>query len=194
MIYIMIPPFEIEVEANEYEKLPEKQGIYFFFDSEGELLYIGKTNNLLMRMKNHFSAPHSGHLAKDKDKIQKIAFFTVEEPMERDIYEIYEINNLQPKLNRQNAYYRPKTKLDPKTKQKEKQEKIPLPELYTVAQVAEILRMKPYKVRKLLKEKKLKGFQLPGGQWRISEDQIKKFLNRRTTECIWREEKEAQKY
>lgn len=153
----MIPPFEIEVEANEYEKLPEKQGIYFFFDSEGELLYIGKTNNLLMRMKNHFSSPHSGHLAKYKDKIQKIAFFTAEDP-------------------------------------KEKQEKIPLPELYTVAQVAEILRMKPYKVRKLLKEKKLKGFQLPGGQWRISEDQIKKFLNRRTTECIWREEKEAQKY
>lgn len=184
MIYIMLPPFDIEVEADEYEKLPEKEGVYFFFDAKGELLYIGKTNNLLMRMKNHFSSPHSGPLAKYKNKIKKISFFVAENPMERDIYEIYAINTLKPKLNRQNAYYQSKPRMDSETKQKEKKEEkqkeTPGPYFYKIDQVAEFLQMEPKEVKKLLKERKLAGYRLPGGQWRISEDQIKEFLNRKT--------------
>lgn len=48
--------------------------------------------------------------------------------------------------------------------------------IYTIAEVAEILRVKDYTVREWLREGKLKGFKA-GNRWRVKESELKKMTN-----------------
>ena len=43
---------KLEIE-NEIEKIPRKSGIYFFFDKNNQLLYIGKAVSLHFRLIEH---------------------------------------------------------------------------------------------------------------------------------------------
>ncbi|WP_040500080.1 GIY-YIG nuclease family protein, partial [Helicobacter pullorum] len=43
-----------ETLAATLKKLPNKSGVYHYFDSEGRLLYIGKAKNLKNRIKSYF--------------------------------------------------------------------------------------------------------------------------------------------
>ncbi len=43
------------MDKAELETLPEKPGVYFFFDDQDEILYIGKSVNLKKRVCDHFS-------------------------------------------------------------------------------------------------------------------------------------------
>lgn len=49
-------------------------------------------------------------------------------------------------------------------------------EFYTAEEVAEVLRLHPYTVRRLCREKKVPAFKF-GGQWRFRKDKIDKMLN-----------------
>ncbi|TSC91808.1 MAG: excinuclease ABC subunit C [Parcubacteria group bacterium Licking1014_17] len=35
--------------------MPDKPGVYFFFDSKGEIIYIGKSSNLKNRLRSYFN-------------------------------------------------------------------------------------------------------------------------------------------
>ena len=49
-----------------------------------------------------------------------------------------------------------------------------LPEAYTAEDVAQYLKLHPYTVRRLAREKKIPAFRV-GGQWRFRKDEIDKW-------------------
>lgn len=79
--------------------------IYFFYDSEDNLLYIGKSNCFKMRMKQHFS---KATIEKEPWKTEvdknKIVLFRCENPTDLELYETYFINKYKPKYNVEKVY------------------------------------------------------------------------------------------
>ena len=72
--------------------------IYRFIDINGNIIYVGKTNNLKVRISNHLST--KGHLQKECYKeIYKIEFMVVTSDILMDIKELYYINLYKPKFN-----------------------------------------------------------------------------------------------
>jgi excisionase family DNA binding protein len=50
-------------------------------------------------------------------------------------------------------------------------------EFYTVDEVAKVLRLHPYTVRRLCREKRVPAFKF-GGQWRFDRAKIKKLIDK----------------
>lgn len=72
--------------------------VYRFLDKSGDVIYVGRTENLKNRIKQHFSS--SGHLSGEcYDKVDVIEYTTFNTKPEMDIYEIYYINKWKPKYN-----------------------------------------------------------------------------------------------
>ena len=90
----------------DYHRIPrDKGGMILFFNKEDDLLFVGKARKLRPRVKKHFEdtvSPIKNH----RDEVYKIAVFTVEDPMERDIYETYILNTLQAKYNIDKVFYK----------------------------------------------------------------------------------------
>ncbi len=53
------------------EDLPTKTGVYYFFDEEGKIIYIGKSTNLKKRINQYFTsdAPKAKAIQKDIDRV-----------------------------------------------------------------------------------------------------------------------------
>lgn len=54
---------------------------------------------------------------------------------------------------------------------------VDFPNLLTVSDVADRLRVEPRTVRKWLQEQRLIGLRLPGGDWRVLPEDFAAFLN-----------------
>lgn len=82
-----------------YEKEKGKTNyIYRFINKNGEVIYIGKTNNISARIHNHLS--DSGHLTKEcYEQIDKIQFMITGSHILTDIKELYYINLYKPQFN-----------------------------------------------------------------------------------------------
>jgi excisionase family DNA binding protein len=52
-------------------------------------------------------------------------------------------------------------------------------ETFTIDEVAEALKLHPYTVRRLCRERKIPAFKF-GGQWRFKKEDIERWVNRRT--------------
>ncbi|EMI9087310.1 excinuclease ABC subunit C [Bacillus cereus] len=59
-----------------------------------ELLFVGKARKVRQRIKNH------------RDEVYRIDVCIVEDPMEREIYETYMINEFQAKYNMDKVFYK----------------------------------------------------------------------------------------
>lgn len=94
--------------------------VYFFYDSNDALLYIGKSISLINRLKSHFSKKS---LEVDVWKYtidkQNIVIYKCDNPTDMDLYETYFINKYKPIYNSEKVFnYSPKIKLpelEPKT-------------------------------------------------------------------------------
>jgi excinuclease UvrABC nuclease subunit len=76
----------------------ERGGIFMFYNSKDELLFVGKARKLRQRIKKHFEdtvSPIKNH----RDEVAKIEVYFVEDPVEREIYEIYIANKFKAKYN-----------------------------------------------------------------------------------------------
>lgn len=72
--------------------------IYRFLNKDNEILYIGKSKNLKIRINNHFSK--QGHLPKKcYEDVYKIEFMIIFSTLFMDLKEIYFINKYKPKYN-----------------------------------------------------------------------------------------------
>ncbi|PDY46763.1 nucleotide excision repair endonuclease [Bacillus pseudomycoides] len=83
----------------------DKGGIFMFYNINDELLFVGKARKIRQRIKKHFEdnvSPIQAH----RDEVYRIDVCIVEDPMEREIYETYIINELQAKYNVDKVFYK----------------------------------------------------------------------------------------
>lgn len=76
----------------------DKGGIILFYNNKDELLFVGKARKLRQRVKKHFDDSVSP-LKNHRNEVAKISVLFVEEPMEREILEVYLINTQYAKYN-----------------------------------------------------------------------------------------------
>ncbi|MER2122084.1 MAG: nucleotide excision repair endonuclease [Solibacillus sp.] len=82
----------------------DRGGIFFFYNEKNELLFVGKARKIRQRIKKHFEdnvSPMKNHRA----EIHKIEVYEIEDPMEREIYETYAINQFQSKYNIDKVFF-----------------------------------------------------------------------------------------
>jgi excinuclease UvrABC nuclease subunit len=95
-----------EYGFTDYHKIPrDKGGIILFFNASDDLMFVGKARKLRPRVKKHFEDQVSP-IKKYRDEVYKIAVITVEDAMEREIYETYIINTLQAKYNIDKVFFK----------------------------------------------------------------------------------------
>lgn len=81
--------------------LPNKPGVYKYFDSDGNIIYVGKAKNLKKRVSSYFSKNHYEDF-KTKllvSKIKKIEYTIVDTEMDALLLENSLIKEFQPKYN-----------------------------------------------------------------------------------------------
>ena len=80
--------------------------VYFFYDQNNTLLYIGKTTNLFRRFEQHFSKQVGNKEPWKKDvDIKKTILVSCTTECDLDIYETYFINKYEPLHNRDKVFY-----------------------------------------------------------------------------------------
>lgn len=83
----------------------EKGGIFMFYNDKDELLFVGKARKLRPRIKKHFEDTVS--VIKDhRNEVTKIEVCMIEDPVHREIYETYIINELKAKYNVDKVYFK----------------------------------------------------------------------------------------
>jgi excinuclease ABC subunit C len=84
------------------KNIPQKPGIYQYFDEEGELIYIGKAKNLKNRVSSYFNKDNYKVNAKTRvlvGKIRKITFTIVDSEIDAWLLENSLIKKHQPRYN-----------------------------------------------------------------------------------------------
>ncbi|OGF31006.1 hypothetical protein A2223_02820 [Candidatus Falkowbacteria bacterium RIFOXYA2_FULL_35_8] len=82
------------------KKLPSTPGIYFFYNSQKQIIYIGKATNLHTRVKSYFQAKKTDRPIETMiSKINNIKFLQTDSVLEAIILEAQQIKKLQPIYN-----------------------------------------------------------------------------------------------
>lgn len=91
-------PKEKKVTKDKTSIIPIEPGVYFFYDKKGKLLYIGKSNNLEERVKNHFNQPtyRDNFFIKE---VNKVGYIPLSSEVEALILESQLIKKKEPKFN-----------------------------------------------------------------------------------------------
>ena len=79
--------------------IPEKPGCYLWKDKNQNILYIGKSKNLLKRTKQYFDKSHNGRITKLVRNIADVDYIVVKNENEALILENNLINKHKPKYN-----------------------------------------------------------------------------------------------
>lgn len=90
-----IPPLLNEDTLN---NLPEEAGIYYFYDPEGDVIYVGKSTNIKKRVFSHFSDTKKP--LDFKQKIADISYELTGSELVALLWEADEIKRLKPLYNR----------------------------------------------------------------------------------------------
>jgi excinuclease UvrABC nuclease subunit len=80
-------------------------GIFMFYNDNEELLFVGKARKLRPRIKKHFEDTVSA-IKMNRDEVTKIDVCMIEDPVHREIYETYIINELKAKYNVDKVLFR----------------------------------------------------------------------------------------
>ena len=82
-------------------QLPEETGVYYFFDKDHRVLYVGKSNNIRKRILSHFQGAHNSvrtlHML---ESIYNIDYVATGSELVALLLENEEIKQLQPPFNR----------------------------------------------------------------------------------------------
>lgn len=90
------------ISIKQLKSVPNKSGLYYFYGTNDELLYIGKAKNLRSRITTHING--ASNLCRYSKNIKRIEYSLIESALERELYETYAINTLMPILNLSKTY------------------------------------------------------------------------------------------
>ena len=79
--------------------IPNKPGVYRYFDSDGTLIYVGKAKNLKRRVSSYFNKEQTGKTKVLVSKIADIKFIVVESEAEALLLENNLIKQYKPRYN-----------------------------------------------------------------------------------------------
>jgi len=101
-----LPP---NVPVEEVMNLPKAPGVYYFYNSTGKIVYVGKANNISKRIKSHFSNNKATRQKQDfLREIHHISYKECATELMAHILESTEIRRLWPIYNRSQRGYLPK--------------------------------------------------------------------------------------
>jgi len=81
-------------------KIPDECGVYYFHDSEGNLIYVGKSKNIRKRVLDHLGNKNSRRASEMCDKIAGISFELTGSELIALLKESQEIKTFKPFYNR----------------------------------------------------------------------------------------------
>ncbi|MDB5260738.1 MAG: polymerase subunit epsilon [Adhaeribacter sp.] len=95
----LLPP---QISREQVDALPDKAGVYYFYDSEGEVIYVGKSINIRKRIIQHFNIDYKSKKSLEfKNRIAEITYELTGSELVALLYESDEIKRLKPQYNRQ---------------------------------------------------------------------------------------------
>ena len=68
---LKLPP---NISKETLDKVPEETGVYYFYNGKGDIIYIGKSNNIRKRVLNHFAEKNQNKALKMKNEVHDISF------------------------------------------------------------------------------------------------------------------------
>lgn len=111
LIKIELPPISYSLTVDNLsinrDKIDEEPGIYYLYDRNKRLLYVGQAKNLYSRLIQH----RSGH-SNSRTFYEEIAYIDVSivyDDYSREIFETHAIHTLSPSCNRSKSFRRAKS-------------------------------------------------------------------------------------
>lgn len=93
-----LPP---NLSRQEFDRLPAKCGVYYFHDARGNVIYVGKANNIKKRVAGHFSGDaREWNRSRIRHEIHHITYELTGNELIALILESQQIRKLWPKYNR----------------------------------------------------------------------------------------------
>lgn len=89
-------PSTIKILHNE---LPDAPGVYFYYNADGKLLYIGKATSLKKRVGSYFTKAHNARIADLVVNIARIDYIQTPTVIEALVLETNQIHTKQPPYN-----------------------------------------------------------------------------------------------
>jgi DNA polymerase-3 subunit epsilon len=94
----LLPP---NLKREEFDKIPNTPGVYYFYNQKGKVLYVGKAKNLKKRVSSHFTGNNSNKQRQDfMRNIYSITYQECGTELMAFILEAIEIKRLWPENNR----------------------------------------------------------------------------------------------
>lgn len=88
------------LDINKINQIPEEPGIYYFYNEKGDLIYIGKSSNLLQRVSTHLSNNTTNRSMEMRDSIADIGWEVTGSELIALLKESFEIKVNKPLYNR----------------------------------------------------------------------------------------------
>lgn len=95
----LLPP---AISRAQIDALPEAPGVYYFYDEQGEVIYVGKSINIRKRVTQHFNIDVKSRKSIEfKNRITDISYELMGNELVALLFESDEIKRLKPFYNRQ---------------------------------------------------------------------------------------------
>ncbi len=103
-LHLRFPP---EFNRSILEKLPESPGVYYFYNADNTIIYVGKSNNIRKRVLMHFNNKQTRKAIEMRNSIRDITFEITGNELVALLLESEEIKVYQPVFNRsqKNSFY-----------------------------------------------------------------------------------------
>jgi DNA polymerase III subunit epsilon len=96
----LVPDHHPSLDLGKVKNLPEDPGVYYFYNQEAELIYIGKSRNIKSRVLSHFSNSSTSKAMKMRTQIADVGFESTGNELIALLKESFEIKQHKPLFNR----------------------------------------------------------------------------------------------
>jgi DNA polymerase-3 subunit epsilon len=95
-----IPDHHPSLDPCKVKNLPEEPGVYYFYNQDADLIYIGKSRNIRNRVLSHFSSSSTSKAMKMRTEIADVSYESTGNELVALLKESFEIKQHKPLYNR----------------------------------------------------------------------------------------------